>query len=80
MYKQVLFPDKSNHTIEMPEEFFGKKVEVIVIEVGGASTNADRIPPTGKKIKIKELFENFGTAPDFPSIEEIRAKAWATKW
>jgi len=25
IYKQILIPDKENHSIEMPEKFFGKK-------------------------------------------------------
>ncbi len=80
MYKQVLVPDKKNHTIEMPERFFGKKVEVIVVEIGDAVTDVHPSPPAGKKIAISELFENFGAAPDFPSAEEIRDKAWPAKW
>ncbi|MEO6522966.1 MAG: hypothetical protein ABIN91_14890 [Mucilaginibacter sp.] len=67
MYKQTLTPDKKNHTIEMPEKFFGKKVEVIVVEVGNANADTYPTPPMGKKIKVKELFESFGKAPDFPS-------------
>jgi hypothetical protein len=80
MYKQVLIPDKKNHTIEMPEKFFGKKVEVIVVEIGDAITHAHPSPPPGKKIAISELFESFGAAPDFPSAEDIRSKAWPSKW
>jgi hypothetical protein len=80
MYKQVLVPDKKNHTFEMPEKFFGKKVEVIVVEIGDAVVGAHPTPPEGKKINVSELFENFGKAPDFPTIEEIREKAWPSKW
>jgi hypothetical protein len=80
MYKQILTPDKKNHSIEMPEKFFGKKVEVIVVEIGNADFDAHPTLPLGKKIAVKELFENFGTSPDFPSTEEIRAKAWGSKW
>ena len=80
MYKQILIPSKKNHTIEMPEQFFGKKVEVIVVEVGDTDANNHPIPPAGKKVNINELFENFGASPDFPSLDEIRAKAWPSKW
>ncbi|HWZ16691.1 MAG TPA: hypothetical protein VNW95_15735 [Mucilaginibacter sp.] len=80
MYKQILVPDKKNHSIEMPEKFFGKKVEVIVVELADAPTDAQPIPPPGKKVAVDELFENFGTAPDFPSGDEIRSKAWPSKW
>jgi hypothetical protein len=80
MYKQVLVPDKRNHTIEMPEQFFGKKVEVTVVEVGDSTKMLNPVPPIGKEISVNELFESFGAAPDFPSIDEIRAKAWPSKW
>jgi len=79
MYKQVLIPDEKNHSIEMPEQFFGKKVEVIVVESDNTS-GTPPTPPAGKKIAVNELFESFGTAPDFPAIEEIRTKAWPSKW
>jgi len=78
VYKKTVIPDKKNHSIEMPEEFFGKKVEVIMIEVDDKTGRA--IPPPGKKIAVEKLFESFGAAPDFPSIEEIRQKAWPSKW
>ncbi|GAA3960747.1 hypothetical protein [Mucilaginibacter dorajii] len=80
MYKQILIPDKKNHTIEMPERFFGKKVEVIVVEVSDHNSYNLPTPPEAKKINVKELFEDFGSAPDFPSVDEIRAKAWPSKW
>ena len=80
MYKQILVPDKKNHSIEMPKKFFGKKVEVTVMEISDPVSSAYPNPPVGKKIDVKELFENFGDAPDFPSIEEIRDKAWPAKW
>lgn len=78
-YKQILIPDKKNHTIEMPEQFFGKKVEVSVVELSD-SAMVNPVPPPGKEILVNELFENFGAAPDFPSAEEIRDKAWPSKW
>ncbi len=78
MYKQVLIPNKNNNHIDLPEKFFGKKVEVIVVEI--SDLNNHPIPPAGKKIEINELFENFGAAPDFPTISEIRDKAWPSKW
>jgi len=80
MYKQILVPDKKNHSIEMPEKFFGKKVEVIVVELGNATSDAHPTPPVGKEVSVNELFENFGAAPDFSSVDEIRAKAWPSKW
>jgi len=64
----------------MPEKFFGKKVEVTVMEIE-SNLNVDRpIPPAGKPININELFENFGQAPDFPSVDAIRQQTWPSKW
>ena len=80
MFKQILIPDKENHSIEMPAKFFGKKVEVIVIELDNSTEQARAIPPVGKEVSINELFEDFGAAPNFPSTEEIRNKAWPLKW
>jgi hypothetical protein len=79
-YKQVLVPDKKNHTIEMPEQFFGKKVEVTVVELGDSQKDTHPVPPPGKKVSVNELFENFGADPGFPSIDEIRERAWPSKW
>jgi hypothetical protein len=79
MYKQILIPDKKNHSIEMPKQFFGKKVEVTVVEIDKAAETYATLP-AGKKVAISELFESFGMSPDFPSVEEIRSKAWPGKW
>lgn len=80
VYRQVLVPDKKNHSIEMPEQFYGQKVEVIVTTVTDQATETRALPPQGKNISVNELFEDFGTAPDFPSVDEIRSKAWPSKW
>jgi len=80
MYRQILIPDEKNHSIEMPEEFFGKKVEVIVIELGVENSTGHPLPPRGKKVSKNELFETFGADSNFPSINEIRNKAWSSKW
>lgn len=76
MYKQILVPDKKNHSIEMPESFFGKKVEVIVVELADSAKDVHPVPPAGKEVAVNELFENFGAAPDFPSGEAVGDKAW----
>jgi hypothetical protein len=80
MYKQVLTPNKKNHSFEMPEQFYGKKVEVIVVEVTNTTTESNPVPPFAEKVAVTELFESFGKAPDFASVEEIRTKAWPSKW
>ncbi len=79
-YRQVFTPDKENHSIEVPEQFFGKEIKVIIEDVDNSTKLTHPVPPKGKKVNIEELLEGFGTMPDFPSIEEIRAKAWPSKW
>jgi hypothetical protein len=80
VYRQTFVPGKKNHTIEIPERFFGKKIEVIVVELESADTSSYPSPPIGKKVSVTELFEGFGANQDFPSIDKIRAKAWPSKW
>jgi hypothetical protein len=41
---------------------------------------AETLPPTGKVVSSNELLKIFGEAPDFPSAEEIRTKAWPSAW
>ena len=79
-YKKSLVPDRKNHSIEIPEEFYGKKVEVLILELSDErKENLSPLPP-GKKVSAKELLEHFGEAPDFPSADEIRSRAWPSKW
>ena len=80
VFKQTFTPSKKNHIIEMPEKFFGKRVEVIVVELENPSENTNYPLPEGKRIAASELLEHFGQAADFPTIDEIRSKAWPAKW
>lgn len=80
VYKQIFTPDEQHHSVNIPEMFFGKKIEVIVTEIGNSSLKVKPIPPAGKVVSAFDLLEYFGEAPDFPSIEEIRAKGWPSKW
>ena len=81
MYRKIITPDKDNHSIEMPEKFFGKKVVITVVELNEeVSTKKHAKPPAGKPVSLEQLFEFFGADPDFPSADEIRSKAWPSKW
>ena len=51
----------------------------MIFEVANEDNN-DRALPPAKKISGKELLKHFGEAPDFPTQEEIRKKAWPSKW
>ncbi len=80
MYKAIITPTENTHTIDLPKEFFGKKIEVTIVEWREPATKGNRLLPINKKISMDELFSTFGSLPDFPSLEEIRSKAWPSKW
>ncbi len=80
MYRAIITPTEKEHTIDLPKQFFGKKVEVIVVEMEGSATTENHAPPQGRKVSFDMLFQSFGMAPDFPTLEEIRSKAWPSKW
>ncbi len=81
MYRQIITPDEHNHSIDLPKKFFGKKVEVIMMELGDTPADTSKPkPPAGKKVTTAELLETFGAGSGFPSIEEIRSTAWPEKW
>ncbi len=75
MYRQILIPDKKNHSIELPEDMYGKKVEVTVVEITDAKT-AMLVEPKNDKTFLDDI----EAIPDFPSIEEIRKEAWPNRW
>jgi len=75
MYKQILIPDKKNHSIDLPEDLYGKKVEVTVVEI--ADTKTARLAEPKKQ---KSFLDDIEAIPDFPSVEEIRKKGWPNRW
>jgi hypothetical protein len=79
MYRAIITPTENTHTIDLPKEFFGKKVEVTIVELSELVTKKKQLP-SDKKVSMDELFSTFGSLPDFPTIEEIRNKAWPSKW
>jgi hypothetical protein len=78
MYRQIIVPTEKNHTIELPEKFFGKKVEVSMVILSDPKEKP--VPPEGKPVSLEKLFETFGANPEFPDLDTIRAKAWPSKW
>lgn len=80
MYRQIIVPTEKDHTIELPEKFFGKTVEVTMVEVPAPERNGHPLPPEGKVVSLEKLFETFGADPHFPDIDSLRAKAWPSKW
>ncbi len=78
MYRAIITPTENTHTIDLPKEFFGKKVEVTIVELTEPATKKKQLP-SDKKVSLDELFSTFGSLPNFPTIEEIRNKAWPSK-
>lgn len=75
-YRQVLVPTKKKHSIELPEYLYGKKVEVVVREIGLPNGFRTELP---KDLKDKAFWEGIEFNPDFPSLEEIRTTSWPTR-
>ena len=71
MYRQIIIPTEKDHTIDLPVNLYGKKVEVIAFEIP-----ADKNVVNGKKAFLADI----EPIPDFPSIDEIRREAWPAKW
>jgi hypothetical protein len=72
MYRQIITPSKKNHSINLPEELFGKKIEVIMIEIGDTDISGTHpLPPAGKKTSVSELLETFGADPNFPATDRL---------
>lgn len=76
MYRQIIIPTPDNHTIELPNALFGKKVEVTMVEVGQPKA----ILSKGKPVSLEKIFETFGADPEFPTLDELRKKAWPDRW
>ncbi len=76
MYRQIITPTDKEHSIELPENLYGKQIEITVKEVTvktSASPGAKKLPA---RLKNKAFWENITYNPTFPSVEEIRQKAW----
>lgn len=73
MYKQILIPDKKNHSISLPKDLYGKKVEVTVVEI------IDQVHTTTKTGK-KHFLDDIEAISDFPGIDTIREKGWPERW
>jgi hypothetical protein len=69
MLSEILIPDEQHHSIELPKELYGKKIQVIAFEINDVVSKND--PNT--------FWDGIEFNPDFPSIEEIRKTAWPSK-
>ncbi len=71
MYRQILIPTEKDHSVELPPDLYGKQVEIIAFEI---------VPTNKASRKKKKFLDDVKAIPDFPSVEEIRKKAWPKKW
>jgi hypothetical protein len=79
MYKEIIIPNDQNHTIEIPKELYGKKIEVVINEISNSTDRAMAAPILPDQIKDKSFWNNLPYVPDFPSQEEIRKQAWPNR-
>ena len=71
-------PSIENHSIEVPEEWYGKEISVEIKESEPKlATLGDVLPTTLKKF---DFLKDVPYDPNFPSIEEIRKDAWPDPW
>ena len=74
MYRQIVFPNQQHHTLELPKEFYGKKVEVMIVELPEKAVDEQIV-----SVQTKRFLDDIEIIPDFPSIEDIRKEAWPNK-
>ena len=75
MYKQIIVPDKKNHSIVLPKNLYGKKIEVTVTEVYDESLSVSE-----PEKESKRFLDDIEVNPDFPDIKEIRKTGWPERW
>lgn len=62
MYKETLIPTAKAHTVKVPKDFYGKKVEVIVKEVPEPPVKGNPLPAN---LKDKKFWEDIPIIPHF---------------
>ena len=76
MYRQIITPTDKEHSIELPENLYGKQLEITVKEITAKAAKPAGIKKLPASLKNKSFWENIVYNPDFPSIEEVRQTAW----
>ena len=72
MYRQVIVPTEKDHTISLPSNLYGKRVEVVINEVLEKPTDL----PLPSNLNDPAFWGDIPFDPAFPSIADIRAGAW----
>ena len=76
MYRQIITPTHKEHSIELPENLYGKQVEITVKEVLAKTPKDIVTKKLPAHLKNKAFWENIVYNPGFPAVEEIRQKVW----
>ena len=79
MYRQIIIPTDKEHSIELPENLYGKQVEITVKEIVAKIAKVAFIKKLPARLKNKAFWENIEYNPGFPSVEELRQNAWPKK-
>jgi len=79
MYRRIIIPTDKEHSIELPENLYGKQVEITVKEVLPKTGKAGSIKKLPGRLKDKAFWANIEYNPGFPSVEEIRQISWPKK-
>ena len=76
MYRQIIIPTTKEHSIELPENLYGKQVEITVKEISAKPAKvatAKKLPST---LKSKAFWDDIPYNSASPSIDELRKTAW----
>jgi hypothetical protein len=76
MYRQIIIPTDKEHSIELPENLYGKQLEITVKEITAKPAKPAVTKKLPARLKSKAFWESIVYNPDFPSIEEIQQTAW----
>ena len=71
-----IIPSAENHSVEVPEEMYGKEV---IIEIKDKTTSNQTLE---SKINsnANSILAHFGKIKDFPNIEQLRDQTNPKKW
>ncbi len=79
MYRQIIIPSHEEHSIELPENLYGRQVEITVREIAAKIAKASFQKKLPAGLKDKAFWENIEYNPGFPTVQEIRLTAWPKK-
>jgi len=76
MYRQIIIPTNKEHSIELPQNLYGKQVEITIKEIATKAAKSAHTKELPAGLKNKAFWDDIVYNPGFPSIEELRQTAW----